>query len=69
MPPRKRGPEPTLRSPKRLTAMVEWRALRAVDAYAKGQRINRSEAVRVLLALGLRKAEDDAGTAEAPEAE
>lgn len=51
---KRRGPKPTLRKAERVTVMLEGRALRAVDAFARSQRVNRSAALRELLARGIR---------------
>jgi hypothetical protein len=53
MPARKRGPAPTLRSAKRLTVLVDGKTMRAVDAFARIQAVNRSSATRMLIADGL----------------
>lgn len=50
----RRGPKPVFRKPKRLTVMLDGKAMRAVDAFARDQSLSRSKAARRLLDAGLR---------------
>ena len=51
---RKTGPKPRLKRPEMIRFALEGPERRAVDAYAKRAAITRSEALRRLVALGLR---------------